>query len=307
MTANDACCVCGGGNINALETAAPTLTPTQNPTRKPTTKANKTRRRRNPVRRRRRNKSIKRKLRQQLRLQKLKNKEAYTGLLKEAYELAFGMTIGIVDSDAMAFKPGCSVTSVASGRRSTTIEFTAEIAEAVIGDGQVSEELLNEGATESDFAADMELVVAVPAYSTISAPSESEITVASAAALDDCDNAECTFVEAAEDGNGGGDDEIGGGAIAGIVVGLVGGIALVGVGAFVFVKWKAASSKDVVELEDIDLEKSGEDGDTHKAADLADLDSGMFGETTESGSEDLTTPLTPKSAAAKETAKRSQL
>lgn len=229
-------------------------------------------------------------------------------VLKEAYELGYGLSIGIVivtltqNGDTLAFRAGCSVTSVASARRSGSIVFTAEIAEEAIQTGEVTESILEEGTTASRLAEDIAFVTTVAEYSTVIAPTEDELSAVSEPELEDCDNAACTptAVNESDEGGGGGDT----GLIIGLVVGLVGGFALIVVAIFIFIKYRAGATEDAVDLEDVDLENS----DNTARSDSASKDVGLFGETIRDGSEDLSEPLSPKSAqAAREANAHSQL
>ena len=47
--------------------------------------------------------------------------------LKTSLESGYGITVGIVDPVTMAYKPGSSVTSTASSRRSVAVEFVATV------------------------------------------------------------------------------------------------------------------------------------------------------------------------------------
>ena len=216
-------------------------------------------------------------------------------VLKEAYELGYGLAIGIVNVNSgerrntMSFKLGCSVTSVASTRCSTTILFTAEIDEEVIEYDEVTETALEEGTTANELAADIALVTTIVEYSAVVPPTEAEISTFDAE-LDDCDNADCTVTaeDTSEGGGGDGDDA---GLIAGIVAGLVGAIAVVVVAVVLFIKYRAGSNKGGVDLQELDLEGNNKDV-----------------ESTQTDSEDLTAPLSPKtSQAAKEAAAHSQI
>ena len=99
---------------------------------------------------------------------------------------------------------------------------------------------------------------------------------------------ESAAMDTSEGGGSGGDDA---GLIAGIVVGVVGAIAVVVVAVVLFIKYRAGSNKDVVDLQELDLEGNNKDA-----------------ESAQTGAEELTAPLSPKSAqAATEASVHSQI
>ena len=99
---------------------------------------------------------------------------------------------------------------------------------------------------------------------------------------------ESAAMDTSKSDGGGGDDA---GLIAGIVVGLVGAIAVVVVAVVLFIRYRAGSNKDVVDLQELDLEGNNRDA-----------------ESAQTGAEELTAPLSPKSVqAAREVAVHSRI
>ena len=143
-----------------FQTPAPTSAPTVSaPTKAPTLSSARRRKKGNNGAVRRRKKANTRRRRrkkgqkQTLKIKSIADADAYNmnQKQKKAYEYGYGLALGIVDVTQSRrkrmynYKAGCSVTSVATARRSASIEFTAIVAPELVESGEVDNDHLEAG------------------------------------------------------------------------------------------------------------------------------------------------------------------
>ena len=130
----------------------------------------------------RKNKS--RKLKQKVKFAEVLDAAAYNEnpVQKDAYEKGYGLALGLVlvteeidNGWSYSYKPGASVTSVASARRSATIEFTAELAEEVIENGDVLEESLHTVTAANTAESITSVVNNNNQYASVAPPAENSV------------------------------------------------------------------------------------------------------------------------------------
>ena len=130
----------------------------------------------------RKNKS--RKLKQKVKFAEVLDAAAYNEnpVQKDAYEKGYGLALGLVlvteeidNGWSYSYKPGASVTSVASARRSAAIEFTAELAEEVIENGDVLEESLHTVTAANTAESIASVVNNNNQYASVAPPAENSV------------------------------------------------------------------------------------------------------------------------------------
>lgn len=106
----------------------------------------------------------------------------FNGWTKLAYQIAYGIAIGIYDTDAGAFKPDCDVTAAVSRRSGITMIFTASLSEAEVSNAQTAAQSM----TPADMvpAIDSAKAALGSDASSVVTPAASDMTIASAPVMD---------------------------------------------------------------------------------------------------------------------------